>query len=70
MLQQEGFKQFFQAMEVEFNDHETCKHWNLTERKDLPAGTKTIMAIWSFKRKCFPGRTLNKHNTRLCAHGG
>jgi hypothetical protein len=53
-LRQEDFKHFFQAMEVELNNHETCKHWNLMERKDLPPGTKTIMAILSFKCKCFP----------------
>ena len=28
------------------------------------------MAIWSFKRKSFPGGSLNKHKARLCAHGG
>jgi hypothetical protein len=39
-------------------------------RKDLPLGTKTIMAIWSFKRKQFSDGTLNKHKARLCAHGG
>jgi hypothetical protein len=27
------------------------------------------MAFWSFKRKCFPDETLNKHKARLCAHG-
>jgi hypothetical protein len=31
---------------------------------------KTIMAIWSFKCKQFPGGTLNKHKACLCAHGG
>jgi hypothetical protein len=36
----------------------------------MPADTKTIMAIWSFKRKRFPDGTLNKHKARLCAHGG
>jgi hypothetical protein len=46
-------------MEVELDDHETCKHWNLMECKDLPPGTKTIMAIWLFTCKCFPGRSTN-----------
>ncbi len=70
MLQQEVFKQFFKAMEVEIDDHKTCKHWNLMEHKDLTPGTKTIMAIWSFKHKWFPDRTLHKHKSRLCAHVG
>ena len=30
---------------------------------------KTILAIWSFKRKRYPDGTLNKHKARLCAHG-
>ena len=36
----------------------------------MPEYTKTIMSIWSFKRKRFPDGTLNKHKVRLCAHGG
>jgi len=39
-------------------------------RHDLPLGTKTIMAIWSFKRKRFLDGSLNKHKARLYAHGG
>ena len=40
------------------------------ERKDLPLGDKTIMAIWSFKRKRYPDVSLNKHKARLFTHGG
>jgi hypothetical protein len=36
----------------------------------MPAEMKTIMSIWSFKRKRLPDGTLNKHKARLCAHGG
>jgi hypothetical protein len=70
MLQEDDHKQFFEAMEVKLADHEFQNHWTLMERKDLPFGTKTIMAIWSFKHKRFPNGTLNKHKARLCAHGG
>ncbi len=70
MLRESDHMQFFAAMEVELNDHETRKHWTLMERRDLPQGAKTIMAIWSFKRKRFPDGTLNKHKAHLCAHGG
>ena len=70
MLREEDHKQFFKAMEVELADHKERNHWTLMERKDLPIGTKTIMAIWSFKRKRFPDGSLNKHKARLCAHGG
>jgi hypothetical protein len=70
MLQQEDFKQFFRAMEVELDNHETCKHWDVMVRKHLPPGAKTIIAIWSFKHKRFPDGTLNKHKAHLCGHGG
>ena len=70
MLREEDHRQFFQAMEVELSDHEKRNHLTLMERKDLPSGTKTIMAIWSFKQKQFPDGTLNKHKARLCARGG
>jgi hypothetical protein len=70
MLREDDHKQFFQAMELELADHEERNHWTLMERKDLPPGTKTIMAIWSFKRKRYPDGTLNKHKAHLCAHGG
>ena len=70
MLREDDHKQFFQAMEVELEDHEERNHWTLMEQKDLPIGTKTIMAIWSFKQKRFPDGSLNKHKARLCAHGG
>ena len=42
---------------------------DLMEFKELPIGTKMIMAIWVFKHQRFPDGTLNKHNARLCDHG-
>jgi hypothetical protein len=52
---------FFKAMEVEIRDHKDKCHWTLMLRKDLPVNVKTIMAIWSFKRKRFPNGMLKKH---------
>jgi hypothetical protein len=40
------------------------------QHSDMPENTKTIMSIWSFKRKRYPDGMLNKHKARLCAHGG
>ncbi len=40
------------------------------QRSDMPENTKTIMSIWSFKRKRYPDGMLNKHKARLCTHGG
>ena len=59
---------FFEAMEKEINDHEEREHWTMVERSSLPRATKTIEAIWSFKRKRFPDGRINKHKARLCAH--
>jgi len=69
-MQQEDYRDFVKAMIVEVQDHEKRGHWELMERKDMPPGTKTIMSIWSFKRKRYPNGELNKHKARLCAHGG
>jgi hypothetical protein len=70
MLRETDHTKFFEAMEIEINDHEARCHWDLMLRTDLLLGSKTIMVIWSFKRKRFPDGTLNKHKARLCAHGG
>ncbi len=40
----------------------------LFNKAQSPPGTKTIQAIWSFKRKCYSDGTLNKHKAWLCAH--
>ena len=55
---------------VEIEDHETREHWVTYKREEIPKGHKTIMAIWSFKRKRFPDGTIMKYKARLCAHGG
>ncbi len=68
-LQQSDRIEFIKAMMHEVDDHETQKHWTLMKRSDLPLGTKTIMAIWSFKCKRYPDGMLNKHKAHLCAHG-
>ncbi|KAL7464856.1 hypothetical protein ACHAXS_005184 [Conticribra weissflogii] len=70
MLRQEDAKDFIQAMIVETREHESRRHWDVVAKTSMPAGTKPIQAIWSFKRKRFPDGSLNKHKARLCAHGG
>jgi hypothetical protein len=69
-LQQPDADKFIEAMGKEVNDHKTRDHWDIVRRSSIPAGVKTIQAIWSFKRKRYPDGTLNKHKARLCAHGG
>ena len=70
MLKQEDQESFVEAMQKEIYDHTKREHWEIILRSEMPNDMKTIMAIWSFKRKRFPDGTLNKHKARLCAHGG
>ena len=69
-MMQDDNKDFVKAMLKEIHSHEDGKHWTMTERSKMPSGTKTVMSIWSFKRKRFPNGELNKHKARICAHGG
>ena len=69
MLKEPDVADFVQAMISEVLSHEENDHWKITLRSDMNPN-KTIMAIWSFKRKRYPDGTLNKHKARLCAHGG
>jgi len=69
-LQQPDADKFIEAMGKEVINNETRDHWDIVRCSAIPAGVKTIQAIWSFKRKRYPNGTLNKHKARLCAHGG
>ena len=69
MLKEPDVADFVKAMVKEVQDHEDNDHWELVPRSSI-GSSKTILAIWSFKRKRFPDGTLNKHKARLCAHGG
>ena len=62
MLNENYFKDFFQAMLEEIEFHEKRYHWKLMEGKYLPPGANTSMDIWSFKRKRYPDDSLNKKN--------
>ncbi len=65
-LQEPDFHDFIIAMVHEVHDHETRDHWTCMQRSDMPENTKTIMSIWSFKRKRYPDGMLNKHKAHLC----
>ena len=70
MLKQDDKSDFILAMVKEVTDHESRNHWTIMPRSAIPKGTKTILAVWSFKRKRLPDGTILKHKARLCAHGG
>ncbi len=69
-LREPDYHDFIKAMVHKVHDHKKRDHWACMQRSDMPENTKTIMSIWSFKRKRFPDGTLNKHKACLCAHGG
>ena len=70
MLKEDDRAEFIKAMQKEIDDHESRGHWSIVDRSQLPSKMKTILAIWSFKRKRKPDGTIIKHKARLCAHGG
>ena len=70
MLKQDDMANFIEAMTKEVDDRETRKHWICVPRSMIPKGTKTILSIWSFKRKRLLDGTIVKWKARLCCHGG
>jgi hypothetical protein len=70
MLQQDDRADFIKAMQKEIEDHQNRNHWSLTKRTSLPKTAKTILAIWSFRRKTAPDGRIVKHKARICCHGG
>ena len=68
-IQQPDADKFIEAMGKEVNNQESHDHWEIIRHSTIPAGVKTIQAIWSFKRKRYPDGTLNKHKVCLCTHG-
>ena len=51
MLNQEDRESFVEAIQKEIDDHTKREHWEIILRSEMPKDMKTIMAIWSFKRK-------------------
>lgn len=68
-IQEDERDEFVKAMVKELEDHRINNHWKLVHRSDI-GNTKTVKAIWSFKRKRRPDGSLLKHKARLNAHGG
>ncbi len=62
--------EFLEAMLNKTAKHESQNHRSVVLHLLMPENTKPIQAIWSFKQKQYPDRSLNKHKARLCAHGG
>lgn len=70
MLQQDDKNEFIKAMLKEVVDHENRDHWTVMERSAKPKEMKSILSVWSFKRKRSPDGRILKYKARLCAHGG
>ena len=56
-------------MMIEIQDHENRNHWELYERSKIPKGKRTILSVWSFKRKRYPDGRIKKYKARLCTYG-
>ncbi len=69
-MREKNYHKFVKAMIKEVDDHENRNHWTIMCCSDMSVDTKTIMSIWSFKRKSYPDGSLNKDKAHLCAHGG
>lgn len=70
MLKQPDVAKFIEAMVKEIEGHVGREHWVIIPRAEMPSGMKTILAVWSFKRKRLPDGTITKWKARLCCHGG
>ena len=46
--------EFVKAVVKEIKSHEDAEHWIMIERSKMPLETRTIMSIWTFKRKRNP----------------
>ena len=57
-------------MMAEIEDNENRQHWHTFERCRIPKGKRTILSVWSFKRKRYPDGRIMKYKSRLCVHGG
>ena len=66
MLKQPDKHQFVEAMLTETAVHEKRNHWSIMKRKDMPPGEKTILSIWSFKRKRSPANQ-QMHGSSTCS---
>ena len=68
MKRQQDKSQFITAMQKEISDNEQRKHWKLVHRSETK-GAKTIMAIWSFRRKRDNIIGKLKKKDIICAYG-
>ena len=60
---------FIHVMIKAADDNEKRNHWEVVHCWEKPPGVKTILSIWDFRRKRFPGGRINKHKALLCAYG-
>ena len=70
MLKQPDEADFVQATMKEVTDHEERRNCEVISRCKKPKEVKTILSIWPFKQRRYPGGRLNNHNAKPWAHGG
>ena len=70
ILKEDDRVKFIEAMLKKLKDHNSRDHCIFMNRDQMPKNTKTIMSIWSFKRKGFIVGRIMKYKARLYAHEG
>ena len=61
MLKQKDADDLIHAIIKEADDHEKRNHWEVLDHWNKPLGVETILDIWDFRHKRFPGGRINKH---------
>ncbi len=49
-MQEKDYRDFVLAMVPKVDDHEKINNWTIMQPCDMPANSKTVKSIWSFKR--------------------
>ena len=54
VMNEDDGMEFVKAVVKEIKSHEDAEHWTMIERSKMPLETRTIMSMWTFKRKGNP----------------
>ena len=69
MLEQDDIVKFVEAILGELYDNNSRNHLIIVDINQMSNNIKTIMFIWSFKRKRLQYGIIVKNKARLCTYG-
>ena len=70
MLQQSDKNECSKVMLQEVSVQEQWHHWTVVPQGAVPTTAELVILILTSERKLHLDGSLNKHKSRLCAHGG